>query len=147
MKTISTKAVVFASPEIEAVGKAFEEVAASFERFCLAAGIEALSAMMTKDAEEACGSRHCRSTSRHAYRWGRTNGKLGFHGGKINVERPRVRAPGGTRFTRMTAAKERSCHAKIPVRNRNAIILAQISRIEDHPHLVQLTTQQLHRES
>src|SRR5215472_2359255 len=69
MKTISTKAVVFASPEIEAVGKAFEEVTASFERFCLAAGIEALSAMMTKDAEEACGPRHCRSTSRHAWLW------------------------------------------------------------------------------
>jgi len=86
MKTISTTAAAFTSPAIETVGKVFEEVTASFERFCLAAGIEALSAMMTKDAEEACGPRHCRSTSRHAYRWGRTNGKLGFHGGKINVE-------------------------------------------------------------
>jgi len=56
MKTISTKAVVFASPEIEAVGKAFEEVTASFERFCLAAGIEAQSAMMTKDRRRSLRS-------------------------------------------------------------------------------------------
>ena len=95
MKTISTHAAVFTSPTIDAVGKAFEEVSASFERFCLAAGIEALGAMMERDAEEACGPRHCRSASRRGYRWGLTSGKLGFHGGKISVERPRVRAPGG----------------------------------------------------
>src|SRR5215468_7387853 len=95
MKTISTHAAVFTSPTIDAVGKAFEEASASFERFCLAAGIEALGAMMARDAEEACGPRHCRSASRRGYRWGLTSGKLGFHGGKISVERPRVRAPGG----------------------------------------------------
>jgi len=95
MKTISTDAAVFTSPTIDAVGKAFEEVSASFERFCLAAGIEALGAMMERDAVEACGPRHCRSPSRRGYRWGLTSGKLGFHGGKISVERPRVRAGGG----------------------------------------------------
>ena len=95
MKTISTDAAVFTSPAINSVGKAFEEVSASFERFCLAAGIEALGAMMEKDAEEACGPRHCRSASRCGYRWGRTSGKLGFHGGKMDVERPRVRTRGG----------------------------------------------------
>jgi transposase-like protein len=95
MTTISTRAAVFTSAAVDAVGKAFEEVSASFERFCLAAGIEALGAMMETDAKEACGPRHCRSTSRRGYRWGRTSGKLGFHGGKISVERPRVRAPGG----------------------------------------------------
>src|SRR6516225_7579968 len=95
MKTISTNAAVFSSPVIDAVGKAFEEVSASFERFCLTAGIEALGAMMEKDAEEACGPRHWRSASRRGYRWGRTSGKIGFHGGKINVERPRMRARGG----------------------------------------------------
>src|SRR5215468_10968365 len=95
MKTISTHAAVFTSPRIDAVGKAFEEVSASFERFCLAAGIEALGAMMERDAEEACGPRHCRSASRRGYRWGLTSGKLGFHGGKISVERPRMRARGG----------------------------------------------------
>ena len=40
------------------VGKAMEEVAASFDRFCLAAGIEALGKMMEKDAAQACGARH-----------------------------------------------------------------------------------------
>jgi len=37
------------------VGKAWEEVSASFDRFCLAAGIETLGAMMEADAEVACG--------------------------------------------------------------------------------------------
>jgi putative transposase len=95
MRTISTDAAVYTSSAIDAVGKGFEEVCASFERLCLTAGIKALSAMMEKDAEEACGARHCRSASRRGYRWGSTSGKIGFHGGKIDIERPRVRAPGG----------------------------------------------------
>jgi putative transposase len=73
------------------VGKAFEEVSASFERFCLAAGIETLGAMLEKDAEEACGPRHARGEGRRGHRWGRTRGKIGFHGGKVELERPRVR--------------------------------------------------------
>jgi hypothetical protein len=35
--------------------------------------------MMEKDAEEACGARHARSEGRRGHRWGRTQGKLGFH--------------------------------------------------------------------
>jgi len=73
------------------VGKAFEEVSASFERFCLAAGLETFSAMLEKDAEEVCGARHARGEGRRGYRWGRTRGKIGFHGGKVELERPRVR--------------------------------------------------------
>ena len=73
------------------VGKAFEEVSASFERFCLAAGLETVSAMLEKDAEEVCGPRHARGEGRRGYRWGRTRGKIGFHGGKVELERPRVR--------------------------------------------------------
>jgi transposase-like protein len=74
-----------------AVGKAWDEMSASFDRFCLAAGVEALGAMMEKDAEEACGARHARSEGRRGHRWGRTQGKIGFHAGKVSVERPRVR--------------------------------------------------------
>jgi hypothetical protein len=37
------------------VGKAWEEVSASFDRYCLAARIETLGAMMEGDAEVACG--------------------------------------------------------------------------------------------
>jgi len=73
------------------VGKAWDEVSASFDRFCLAAGIEALGTMMEKDAEEACGPRHGRGSGRRGHRWGRTQGKIGFHAGKVDVERPRVR--------------------------------------------------------
>jgi transposase-like protein len=73
------------------VGKAFEEVSASFDRFCLAAGIAALGEMMEKDAAEACGTRHSRAKERRGYRWGRTQGKIAFHAGKIEIERPRVR--------------------------------------------------------
>jgi putative transposase len=73
------------------VGKAMEEASASFERFCLAAGIEALGEMMQRDAAEACGARHSRVEARRGYRWGRTRGKIGFHGGKVDIERPRVR--------------------------------------------------------
>jgi putative transposase len=91
MKRISTTPTVLPSTNMGAVGKAWDEVSASFDRFCLAAGIDALGAMMEKDAEEACGARHARSEGRRGHRWGRTQGKLGFHAGKVTVERPRVR--------------------------------------------------------
>src|SRR5207302_9612880 len=52
-------------------------------------------AMMEKDAEEACGARHARGEGRRGHRWGRTRGKIGFHGGKVAVERPRVRGLAG----------------------------------------------------
>ena len=43
----------------------------------MAAGIEALTAMMESDAEAASG-----------VSWGRTRGKIGFHDGKVELERP-----------------------------------------------------------
>jgi putative transposase len=86
-RAITDSAVVLHTP----VNKAWDEVSASFDRFCLAAGIEALGTMMEKDAEEACGRRHGRGAGRRGHRWGRTQGKIGFHAGKVDVERPRVR--------------------------------------------------------
>ena len=77
------------------VGKAWEEVSVSFDRFCLAAGIETLGTMMEADAEVACGPRHSRSEDRRGHRWGRTQGKIGFHAGKVVIERPRVRGLNG----------------------------------------------------
>jgi transposase-like protein len=77
------------------MGTALEEVTASFERFCLAAGLEALGEMMEADAASVCGPRHGRGGGRRAQRWGRTAGPLGFHGGKVLVVRPRVRGRGG----------------------------------------------------
>ncbi len=40
-------------------------------------------------------ARHGRGVGRQARRWGRTAGPIGFHGGKVSVERPRVRERGG----------------------------------------------------
>src|SRR5437868_15512104 len=92
MKSSTTSSM---SVQCTPVGKALEEVSASFDRFCLAAGLEALSEMMERDAEEACGQRHGRGEQRRGHRWGRTKGKIGFHGGKVDIERPRVRELNG----------------------------------------------------
>jgi putative transposase len=74
---------------------AWENVAVSFERFCLTAGVATLAEMMERDAAELCGPRYGRTIDRRGHRWGRSAGKLGFHGGKVNIERPRVRTRGG----------------------------------------------------
>jgi len=71
--------------------EALTSMSASFERFCLAAGMEALAGMMEQDALAACGERHERGRRRKAHRWGKTKGKIGFHGGKVELERPRLR--------------------------------------------------------
>ena len=91
MNSNITTATALPPAVLSPVGKAMEEVAASFDRFCLAAGIEALGEMMEKDAVQVCGSRHLRAETRRGYRWGRTRSKIRFHAGKIDVERPRVR--------------------------------------------------------
>jgi transposase-like protein len=77
------------------VTEAWDAVGASFERFCLTAGVATLARMLEEDATALCGQRHERLAGRAAYRWGRTKGKIGFHGGKIAVERPRVRGRSG----------------------------------------------------
>ena len=92
MKQDST---IASAPVGEAVKEAFVDVQESFERFCLAAGIETLGAMMEADVEAACGPRHGRLEKRQAHRWGWTRGRIGFHGGKVEVERPRVRGIDG----------------------------------------------------
>jgi putative transposase len=91
MKKFNTTASTLPPEILRPVGKDWGEVSASFDRFCLAAGIEALGTMLEKDAEEACGPRRSRGEGRRGYRWGRTQGKIGFHGGKVAIERPRVR--------------------------------------------------------
>ena len=51
--------------------------------------------MMEEYAAELCGARYVRDDGKDAYRWGQTKGKLGFHGGKIELQRPRVRDRAG----------------------------------------------------
>ena len=77
------------------VEEAWQDVGASFERFCLTAGVATLSRMMEDDAIQLCGRRYGRGDGKAGHRWGKTKGKFGFHGGKIELERPRVRARGG----------------------------------------------------
>jgi transposase-like protein len=77
------------------VEEAWEDVGASFERFCLTSGIATLSRMMEEDAALLCGPRYGRAAGKDAHRWGKTAGKIGFHGGKVEIERPRVRARAG----------------------------------------------------
>ena len=83
------------APVTGVLEEAFADVQESFESFCLAAGMEALGAMMEADVEAACGPRHGRVEDRAAHRWGSTRGRIGFHGGKVAVKRPRVRAVDG----------------------------------------------------
>jgi len=71
--------------------EALASMSASFEAFCLASGMEALSEMMDHDAQTACGPRHVRAPNRQAHRWGKTKGKIGFHRGMVEIERPRLR--------------------------------------------------------
>jgi transposase-like protein len=78
-----------------AIAEAWQQVGASFERFCLAAGVSALSRLMEQDAIELCGSRYGHKDGKAGHRWGKTQGKIGFHGGKISLDRPRVRARDG----------------------------------------------------
>src|SRR3954468_23454404 len=92
MKEATTSATVVPAA---IVGTAWQEVGASFERFCLTAGIATLANMMEEDAARLCGPRYGRAEGKAGHRWGKTKGKVGFHGGKVEIERPRVRAREG----------------------------------------------------
>jgi transposase-like protein len=55
--------------------------------------------MMEEDAAQLCGPRYGREDGKDGHRWGKTKGNLGFHGGKVALERPRVRARNGKEMT------------------------------------------------
>src|SRR5262249_58667599 len=76
------------SPATGAVDEALAEVRASFDRFCLAAGIEALGTMMEADVTAACGPRHGRDAARRAPPLGRTWGRGGLHRRQNRGQRP-----------------------------------------------------------
>ena len=79
MTTITTPSSLALVPSLEA---AWQDVDSSFERFCLTAGIGAIEQMLCEDAQQLAGAPHNRSGGRVGHRWGRTKGKIGFHGGK-----------------------------------------------------------------
>ena len=86
-KLTTSTAIPTRALQLEALSK----ISASFELFCLASGMEALGEMVDRDAQAICGPRHARGCDRRAHRWGKTKGKIGFHGGKVEIERPRLR--------------------------------------------------------
>ena len=93
MKTTTTSATALASAaNVHALVKeAFDAVGASFERFCLMAGIESLTQMLGEDVDTLAGGRYEHRPDKPGYRWDQAKAQVGFHGGKIEVDRPRVR--------------------------------------------------------
>jgi putative transposase len=87
--------IVSPIPPVPSLERAWEDVGISFERFCLTAGIGALEQMLREDAERLAGPRQGRNPERAGRRWGAANGKIGFHGGKVEVRRPRLRSAAG----------------------------------------------------
>jgi putative transposase len=88
MTTNSTASSLTLVPSLEI---AWQDVDSLFERFCLTAGIGAIEQILDEDARELAGAPHSRGADRVGHRWGRTKGKIGFHGGNVAVRRPRVR--------------------------------------------------------
>ena len=93
MKTTSTThAAPAGAPNIvELRNEAWGDVRDSFEKFCLTCGVEVLQGMMEENVAELAGDRHERAPDKPGYRWGSTVSRLDFHGGKVPLERPRVR--------------------------------------------------------
>lgn len=92
---MTTDTTASSSVLVPSLETAWRDVDSSFERFCLTAGIGAIEQMLREDAEQLAGEPHSRGGSRVGHRWGKTKGKIGFHGGKIAVDRPRVRSFAG----------------------------------------------------
>jgi len=80
---------------VPSVKAAWQDVDSSFERFCLTAGIGAIEQMLSEDAEQLARAPHSRGSGRVGHLWGMTKGKIGFHGGKVAVHRPRPRSLDG----------------------------------------------------
>jgi putative transposase len=92
-ETTSVVALGSATEERDAVKAAFQEVQSSFENFCLLAGIEAFQDLLEDEAADLCGERHQRHEDRR--RWRKARSPVAFHGGRVDIERPRVRTPDG----------------------------------------------------
>ena len=94
-ETTSVIALGSVTEERDAVKAAFQEFQSSFENFCLLAGIEAFQDLLEEEAADLCGERHQRHQDRRGRRWGKARSPVAFHGGRIDIERPRVRTPDG----------------------------------------------------
>jgi transposase-like protein len=94
MKTTTTSPLALASaPNLHSlVEDAYGALTESFEQFCLMAGIESLTQLMNEDVAQLAGERYEHCPGKPGYRWGHSKAQIGFHGGKIGVDRPRVRS-------------------------------------------------------
>lgn len=94
MKTTTTSASALATAPVGSslVEDAYVALTKSFEQFCLMAGIESLTQMMNEDVARLAGDRYEHCPDKPGYRWGHTKSQAGFHGGKVEVDRPRVRS-------------------------------------------------------
>jgi len=79
MEKSTTPAAVVPAAIVE---EAWQQVGASFERFCLTAGIATLAGMMDGDAAQLCGVRYGRDDGKDRYRWGADQGKAGLPRGQ-----------------------------------------------------------------
>ena len=89
MKRSATSSLALASrPEMaSAVEDAWQAVGASFEQFCLVAGLSSLTQMLEEYARELAGEAPARDRAIAG-----VARRDGFHGGKVALERPRVRS-------------------------------------------------------
>jgi putative transposase len=79
----------------------WQDVERCFERFCLTAGIRAIEQMLGEEVEQLNAAPHSRGGTCRGHRWGRTQGKIVFHGGKVAVHRFRLQCrltPAATLF-------------------------------------------------
>ena len=81
--TTSPLALASKTETSAAVECAWDAVGESFEQFCLVAGLASLTQLLDEDARALAGEPHAREPEKPGYRWGRTKGRLGFHGGKV----------------------------------------------------------------
>jgi putative transposase len=83
--------------------EALANISARFELFCPTSSRHgAPGEMMDHDAQAIHGARLAKGDDRPAHRWGKAKRKIGFHDGKVEIERPRLRAFDG---------KEQACRA------------------------------------
>src|SRR5213593_2704366 len=99
MKESTTPAGVVPAAIVE---EAWQQVGASFERFCLTAGIATLAGMMEGDAARLCGVRYGRDDGKDGYRLGSDQGKAGLPRGQ---DRAAAASSAGPRWRRGRAAE------------------------------------------
>ena len=106
MKKPTTLTAVVPAANIE---EAWQEVGASFERFCLTAGLATLSSLMEEDAVQLCGPRYGREDGKAEHRGGRKRADgLSCSSEVLPVSRlrlltPRSSRPGASTVTRYRA--------------------------------------------